>query len=100
PMVVQGEELGLIQYVYESDAEDAPILRIGTEIAERCAFTISNIRLRQRLREQSIRDPLTGLLNRRYLEEAFEREIERARRLGRPLGVLMIDIDHFKEVND
>src|SRR5690606_23257387 len=88
-----------IQYLYEEGARD-PILRLGMAIAERCAFTISNLRLRQRLQEESIRDPLTGLLNRRYLEEAFEREIERARRLDRPLGLLMIDIDHFKALND
>lgn len=99
PLVVQGEVLGLIQYLYEEGARD-PILRLGMAIAERCAFTISNLRLRQRLQEESIRDPLTGLLNRRYLEEAFEREIERARRLDRPLGLLMIDIDHFKALND
>jgi len=52
------------------------------------------------LREQSIRDYLTNLFNRRYLEETLEREIQRAARKGLPLGVIMLDIDHFKRYND
>jgi diguanylate cyclase (GGDEF)-like protein len=53
-----------------------------------------------RLREQSLRDPLTGLYNRRYLEETLAREESRARRTGKPFCVMMIDIDHFKRCND
>jgi diguanylate cyclase (GGDEF)-like protein len=52
------------------------------------------------LRSQSIRDPLTGLFNRRYMEETLEREVRRAQRAGRPMAVLMMDLDHFKRVND
>jgi diguanylate cyclase (GGDEF)-like protein len=52
------------------------------------------------LSELVIRDPLTGLFNRRYLEESLEREVARAKRSGTPLGIMMIDIDHFKNVND
>ena len=52
------------------------------------------------LREQSIRDVLTGLYNRRYLDETLPREIARAKREGYPLAVIMVDIDHFKKVND
>jgi diguanylate cyclase (GGDEF)-like protein len=47
-----------------------------------------------------VRDPLTGLFNRRYLEESLEREVARAKRSGTPLGIMMIDIDHFKRIND
>jgi diguanylate cyclase (GGDEF)-like protein len=53
-----------------------------------------------RLREQSVRDVLTGLFNRRYLEETLDRELGRAKRAQGPLGVMMIDIDHFKRFND
>jgi diguanylate cyclase (GGDEF)-like protein len=53
-----------------------------------------------RLREQSVRDHLTGLFNRRYLEETLEREIDRMTRETRPLGLIMLDIDHFKDFND
>ena len=54
----------------------------------------------QRLEEASIRDPLTGLYNRRHAEETLAREVERAGRSGQPLAVLLFDVDHFKEVND
>lgn len=56
--------------------------------------------LTEKLREQTIREPLTGLFNRRYLEETLERELSRARRKNLPLGVIMADIDHFKQFND
>ncbi|WP_269532949.1 diguanylate cyclase [Chitinimonas sp. BJYL2] len=57
-------------------------------------------RLQDELREQAIRDPLTGLYNRRYLETLFPREQARAKREGNPLSVVMIDLDHFKRLND
>ena len=56
--------------------------------------------LQARLKEQVIRDPLTGLFNRRYLQETLGRELARASRDGFPIGMVMIDIDHFKQVND
>lgn len=57
-------------------------------------------RANARLLEQATRDALTGLHNRRYLDESLEREENRARRSGRPLAIMMIDIDHFKRFND
>lgn len=56
--------------------------------------------LRRELREQAVRDPLTGLFNRRYLEETFEREIARAARDGSSLSICMADVDDFKAFND
>jgi diguanylate cyclase (GGDEF)-like protein len=52
------------------------------------------------LRELSVRDPLTGLFNRRYLEETLNRELWRAARNQRPVGIIMLDLDHFKRFND
>jgi diguanylate cyclase (GGDEF)-like protein len=52
------------------------------------------------LRDQAIRDGLTGLFNRRYLAETLEREMSRAAREGIPIGAIMLDLDHFKEYND
>ncbi|MEI6621406.1 MAG: diguanylate cyclase [Actinomycetes bacterium] len=52
------------------------------------------------LREQTIRDPLTSLFNRRYLEEILPAELARANRQGLPLGVIIVDVDHFKQLND
>jgi diguanylate cyclase (GGDEF)-like protein len=56
--------------------------------------------LHAQLREQAIRDPLTGLYNRRHLDETLGRELVRAVRSGRPLSLVMVDVDHFKAVND
>ncbi len=56
--------------------------------------------LKDELREQSIRDALTGLFNRRYIEEIFTREVARAQRSDSPLSVVIVDLDHFKEIND
>lgn len=56
--------------------------------------------LQSRLREQAIRDPLTNVFNRRYLEETLDRELSRAARENYPVCIIMMDIDHFKQVND
>ncbi len=60
----------------------------------------SNEALREALKEESIRDPLTGLYNRRWLDEVLEREIPRALRENQPLSFCIIDLDRFKKVND
>ncbi|MBN2547901.1 MAG: GGDEF domain-containing protein [Anaerolineales bacterium] len=67
--------------------------RLQAEIAEKEA-------LQATLREQAIRDPLTGLFNRRYLQETLERELLRAGREGYTIGIILMDIDHFKKLND
>ncbi len=61
---------------------------------------LRSIRLREELREQVIRDPLTGLYNRRYLSTIVAQEAERSRRYGHRIGFLMVDVDNFKEIND
>ncbi|MCG3115016.1 MAG: GGDEF domain-containing protein [Candidatus Manganitrophus sp. SA1] len=71
--------------------------KLAVTVTEQVALALSNIRP---LRNQAIRDPLTGLFNRRYLEETLEQEISRAERNRQPIGVVMIDIDHFKKYND
>lgn len=74
--------------------------RLVMDVARHIALTLVNLKLQDTLRNQAIRDSLTGLYNRRYLEESTTRELNRAARLGAPLGIIMIDIDHFKEFND
>jgi len=73
---------------------------LGFISAEFIALAISNLRLKKRLREMTLIDPLTGLNNRRYLDDALKSEIEKVKRSGSNLGVIMIDLDHFKELND
>jgi diguanylate cyclase (GGDEF)-like protein len=74
--------------------------RLALAVAEQIELTVTNLMLRETLRDQSIRDPLTGLFNRRYLTETLDRELARARREQGPLSVMMLDIDHFKRFND
>jgi diguanylate cyclase (GGDEF)-like protein len=69
-------------------------------MGEQIGLAMANFRLRETLRNQSIRDPLTNLFNRRYVQESLEREVHRARRNKRPVSVVMLDVDHFKSFND
>ena len=75
-------------------------IQSGRLLASLTALVLNNAQLREALHEQSIRDPLTGLFNRRYLEEALNQQLSRVSRTLHPLGVIMLDIDHFKQVND
>lgn len=71
------------------------------QVNEQLARQLQEIQeLQSRLQEQAIRDALTGLFNRRYLDETLPRELSRAKRDGYPLALIMVDIDHFKQVND
>jgi diguanylate cyclase (GGDEF)-like protein len=101
PLQVHGEAIGLVhfQMIEPSELPEAVLFSAGM-FAEQVGLSVSNIRLREALRNQSIRDPLTGLYNRRYLEETMERETRRAVRAEHGLGLLMLDLDHFKKFND
>jgi diguanylate cyclase (GGDEF)-like protein len=74
--------------------------QLAFTVADQVALALSNLRLQESLRDQAIRDPLTGLFNRRYMQESLDRELRRAQRRRMPMGVMMIDIDHFKRFND
>jgi diguanylate cyclase (GGDEF)-like protein len=106
PMMAQGEALGVLHLRLNpsaaESAKDAMELKewLAVPLAEHVALALANLKLRETLRNQSIRDALTGLFNRRYMEETLEREMRRAERSQRPLGVIMLDIDHFKHFND
>jgi diguanylate cyclase (GGDEF)-like protein len=97
PLTAQGEALGILHLRGPIEPEREPLTNT---VAEQAALALLNLRLRETLRNQAIRDPLTGLFNRRFLEETLERELKRAERTGRPVGLLMLDIDHFKRLND
>jgi diguanylate cyclase (GGDEF)-like protein len=99
PLSAQGETIGLLhlQARLDGTARDEDEL---TVLSEMLAITLANVRLRESLQSASIRDPLTGLFNRRYLQEAWDLESARSAREGRPIALLMLDIDHFKQFND
>ncbi|GAE49761.1 hypothetical protein XPR_3599 [Xanthomonas arboricola pv. pruni MAFF 301420] len=99
PMSAQGTQLGFL-FLSSPGPGPMPRLEIAEAAAEQLSLALSNLRLRESLRRQSIRDPLTGLYNRRYLEESLSHELARCARRGLPLSVLMLDVDHFKQFND
>jgi diguanylate cyclase (GGDEF)-like protein/PAS domain S-box-containing protein len=102
PILAQGEALGIIHFqaTDEFPALADTQLSFKTTFAGQVGLSIANIRLREALRTQSIKDPLTGLYNRRYLAETLERETRRCVRSEQSLGILILDLDHFKKFND
>ncbi len=99
PLVAQGENLGLL-FLNRTGALDTRDRQLGTALAEQLSLALANQKLQDTLRAQSIRDPLTGLFNRRYLEASFNRELTRSSRQNLALAVMMLDLDHFKRYND
>lgn len=103
PLVAQGKEMGILHLQSPSPelAEKMADLELYAKpVSEAMALALSNLKLRDSLKNQAIRDSLTGLFNRRYLNETLERELSRGHRLGITMGIIMMDLDHFKEYND
>lgn len=110
PMVGHGDMLGVLHLEFakgamilaEPGSESLEVIaqRLATTVAGQIALSLASLRLRETLRDQSIRDPLTGLFNRRFMEESLEREMQRAVRKNHPVSVLFVDLDHFKRFND
>ena len=110
PMVAQGNTVGVLHLEFESSAglrrdsgtgslQDSH-QQLAISVASQIALSLASLQLRETLREQSIRDPLTRLFNRRFLEESLERELQIASRKKQAIAVLFLDLDHFKKFND
>lgn len=101
PLVTQGDVIGCLTVTGPglTDGADDQRAWIG-QLAEQLGLALSNVRLRVSLRQQSIVDPLTQLYNRRYMDEVIQRELARSKRSGTPVSVLVLDLDHFKRIND
>jgi len=102
PLIAQRETLGLL-YFEPKDADGDSLT--GPEIyldilAENIGLAVANLQLRETLREMALADPLTGLPNRRQLDQLLDVHLAQAERLGRDLGCLMVDVDNFKRFND
>ena len=100
PLAAQGETIGVLCLQEPRGQPEGVSEEVLRALTEQCALAIANLRLREALRTQSIRDPLTGLFNRRFLEDWLEREFQRSQRQAKTLSILMIDFDHFKRFND
>jgi diguanylate cyclase (GGDEF)-like protein len=73
---------------------------VALTVGETIKLVLSNLKLRESLRVQANHDPLTGLFNRRYLNDSLSRDLSLAQRRGAPLCVAVLDLDHFKRFND
>ncbi len=110
PMIAQGNTIGVLhlefdkpaelQFPFETEVVREMLQRLVVSAASQIALSLASLQLRETLREQSIRDPLTRLFNRRFLEESFERELQLAGRKNQSIAVLFLDLDHFKRFND
>ncbi len=102
PLVAQGEAIGVFHVLLgatdpmQSERKENLALRVS----EHLGLALAKLKLQEALQQLSVRDPLTGLFNRRYMEESMQRELIRAGRQGKEVGVIMMDIDHFKRFND
>ena len=111
PLIANGNAIGTLSIQEDDSPHPVPHLEfdalafarrrhLAATVAEHLALAVANLGLRESLRAQAVRDPLTGLYNRRYMQEFLERELHSARRKHRPLAVMMLDLDHFKRYND
>jgi diguanylate cyclase (GGDEF)-like protein len=110
PMMAHGEILGMLylQSSMQGLSQPGGIVgrlaeskqRLAVTMAEQVALALANLKLQEALRIQSVCDPLTGMFNRRYMEESLAREVHRATRKKTQIGIIMIDLDHFKQFND
>lgn len=100
PLYVEGVPFGVVHYYYRiSDLSDNQI-QLAKIVVDEVKLALTNLKMKENLRQESIRDPLTSLFNRRYLGEAMKLEIFKAYRSGKPVSIIMIDIDNYKNIND
>ena len=102
PLTGQSGTIGLLCLTGASRKSMSSVTRqqLAVTVGETIKLSLYNLKLREDLREQVIHDPLTGLCNRRYLDESLSRELHRAQRGKSPLSIVMLDLDHFKPFND
>jgi diguanylate cyclase (GGDEF)-like protein/PAS domain S-box-containing protein len=104
PLLAQGKAIGVLHLSAPAGAAgrtlDEGQEQFARVVADSVAQALANLALRETLRQQAIRDPLTNLFNRRYMEASLERELLRAARNHQSVSVIMLDVDHFKQVND
>lgn len=103
PMIARGEIVGLLQ-LFASGVSAVERLEqvtdLGSALADGMSLALANMALREKLRNQALRDPLTGLYNRRYMEDCLQRFVRLADRENREISLIMVDLDHFKRLND
>ncbi|MGL6338921.1 MAG: diguanylate cyclase, partial [Waterburya sp.] len=101
PMIAKSKTLGMLYLCFDAAEPISELMQeLSATVAQNIAMSVASLQLQEKLRYQSLRDSLTRLYNRRYLQESLAREIDRAQRKQQFIGIIMIDIDHFKKFND
>ncbi|WP_170331837.1 sensor domain-containing diguanylate cyclase [Ruegeria arenilitoris] len=102
PILAHGETVGLLHLrAHEGSGEEFhSSKKLAQLCAEQISMAIANVRMRDQLHDQSVRDPLTGLFNRRHMTETLRKGISRSQQTGAPLSLIAVDVDHFKKFND
>lgn len=102
PMAARGEVYGVLRFdaAMTAGPDAAHHRRLADALADGVSMALANLSLREKLRGEALRDSLTGLYNRRFLEEVAPAILQQAERRGAPVCVAMLDVDHFKQVND
>ena len=98
-IVLNGERLGMLTLTHRRPLPENATLWLETFMAY-LGYPLRNALLYQRAQDSAIRDSLTGVRNRRTLDESLRREMSLARRQGTDLSLMLVDVDHFKEIND
>ncbi|CUH50245.1 sensor domain-containing diguanylate cyclase [Ruegeria atlantica] len=102
PILAHGETVGLLHLRALEGTDEAfhTSKKLAQLSAEQISMAIANVRMRDQLHDQSVRDPLTGLFNRRHMLETLRKSINRSQQTGAPLSLIAVDVDHFKKFND
>ncbi len=106
PFLIRGESSGMLRLVEKKSFDDESAMSVDafmglvSVVAENLALAVDNLRMRKLLEKASLRDPLTGLYNRRYMEDFVLQTISRAKRNNLGFGLVLMDVDHFKKFND
>lgn len=102
PILAHGETVGLLHlraHEHKGEAFHAS-KKLAQLCAEQISMAIANVQMRDQLHDQSVRDPLTGLFNRRHMTETLRKSITRSQQTGARLSLVAVDVDHFKKFND
>lgn len=100
PLAVDGAPFAVLHFIYPTGGLNHHQQQMLVTAIDTIKLALLNLQMQENLRQESIRDPLTSLFNRRYMEEALQSALYNAQRNGRPLSVIMADIDNFKQIND
>ncbi|MGC3940993.1 sensor domain-containing diguanylate cyclase [Roseobacter sp. EG26] len=103
PILAHGETVGLMTLTAKKETSREEFKagkRLSQMCAEQISMAIANVQMRDQLHDQSVRDPLTGLFNRRHLTDSLRKMITRSHKDGSALSLVSVDVDHFKKFND